>query len=189
MMAERPNTKEAAVTTLLRGLVLRAALISAGAVCAQGYPNRPIRMIVPFTAGGPTDVIARIVAQRLSETWGQQVVTENQPGASGNIGVVAAAKAAPDGYTVLAVSTGFLVNPSMYARVGYDPVKDFSPISLVASSPNVVIVHPSLPAKTLKELVDLIKAHPGNYSFAQLGLVRRRTSPANCSSCVMRPTS
>jgi tripartite-type tricarboxylate transporter receptor subunit TctC len=112
-------------------------------------------------------VIGRIVAQKLSEAWGQQVVTENQPGAGGNIGVVAAAKAAPDGYTVLAVSTGFLVNPSMYTRVGYDPIKDFSPITLVASSPNVVFVNPTVPAKTLKELVDVIKANPGKYSFSQ----------------------
>jgi tripartite-type tricarboxylate transporter receptor subunit TctC len=152
---------------LFRTLVALALLTVAHAALAQGYPGKPIRMIVPFAAGGPTDVIARIVAQKLSEAWGQQVVTENQPGAGGNIGVVAAAKAAPDGYTVLAVSTGFLVNPSMYARVGYDPINDFSPITLVASSPNIVFVNPAVPAKTLKELIDLIKANPGKYSFSQ----------------------
>jgi tripartite-type tricarboxylate transporter receptor subunit TctC len=155
------------MTMLVRSLTLLAALVCVDAALAQSYPNKTIRMIVPFAAGGPTDVIARIVAQKLSEAWGQQVVTENQPGAGGNIGVVAAAKAAPDGYTVLAVSTGFLVNPSMYARVGYDPVKDFAPITLVASSPNVVFVNPEVPAKTLKELIDLIKANPGKYSFSQ----------------------
>jgi tripartite-type tricarboxylate transporter receptor subunit TctC len=152
---------------LVRSLALLAALGCADAVLAQGYPSKPIRMIVPFAAGGPTDVIARIVAQKVSEAWGQQVVTENQPGAGGNIGVVAAAKAAPDGYTILMVSTGFLVNPSMYARVGYDPINDFSPITLVASSPNVVFVHPAVPAKSLKELIDAIKANPGKYSFSQ----------------------
>jgi len=166
MMAAQ-DTKEGAVTMLFRTLVVLAALGPADAALAQAYPSKPIRMIVPFAAGGPTDVIARIMAQKLSETWGQQVVTENQPGAGGNIGVVAAAKAAPDGYTVLAVSTGFLVNPSMYARVGYDPVKDFAPITLVASSPNVVFVNPTVPAKTLKELIDLIKANPSKYSFSQ----------------------
>jgi tripartite-type tricarboxylate transporter receptor subunit TctC len=155
------------MTMLFRTLVALALLTVAHAALAQGYPGKPIRMIVPFAAGGPTDVIARIVAQKLSEAWGQQVVTENQPGAGGNIGVVAAAKAAPDGYTVLAVSTGFLVNPSMYARVGYDPINDFSPITLVASSPNIVFVNPAVPAKTLKELIDLIKANPGKYSFSQ----------------------
>jgi tripartite-type tricarboxylate transporter receptor subunit TctC len=161
------DTKERAMTMLFRTLVALALVTGAGAAQAQPYPNKPIRMIVPFAAGGPTDVIARIVAQKLSEAWGQQVVTENQPGAGGNIGVVAAAKAAPDGYTVLAVSTGFLVNPSMYARVGYDPVKDFAPVTLVASSPNVVFVNPAVPAKTLRELIDLIKANPGKYSFSQ----------------------
>jgi tripartite-type tricarboxylate transporter receptor subunit TctC len=155
------------MTMLVRSLALLAALGCADAALAQGYPSKPIRMIVPFAAGGPTDVIARIVAQKVSEAWGQQVVTENQPGAGGNIGVVAAAKAAPDGYTILMVSTGFLVNPSMYARVGYDPVNDFSPITLVASSPNVVFVNPAVPAKTLKELIDVIKANPGKYSFSQ----------------------
>jgi tripartite-type tricarboxylate transporter receptor subunit TctC len=155
------------VTTMIRGLVLIAALIAADAASAQGYPNRSIRMIVPFAAGGPTDVIARVVAQKLGEAWGQQIVTENLPGAGGNTGIAMAAKAPADGYTILVVSTGFLVNPSMYGRVPYDPIKDFSPITLVASSPNVVFVNPAVPAKTLTELIGLIKASPGKYSFAQ----------------------
>src|SRR4029453_4272953 len=120
-----------------------------------------------FGAGGPTDVIARIIAQKLSEAWGQQVYTENLPGAGGNTGVATVARAPADGYTILVVSTGFMVNPSMYAKIPYDPIKDFAPITLVAASPNVVSVHPSFPAKTLKELVELVKAHPGKYSFAQ----------------------
>jgi tripartite-type tricarboxylate transporter receptor subunit TctC len=138
-----------------------------GDVWAQTYPTRSIRLIVPFAAGGPTDVIARIVAQKLSETLGQQVVTENIPGAGGNTGVAMVARSLADGYTVLVVSTGFIVNPSMYAKIPYDPIKDFSPITLVAASPNVVSVHPDFPAKTLKELADLVKANPGKYSFAQ----------------------
>src|SRR5262249_3411149 len=117
--------------------------------------------------GGPTDVIARIVAQKLSEIWGQQVYTENIPGAGGNTGVATGARAPAGGYTILLVSTGLRGNPSSYAKVPDAPVKVFSPINLVAGAPNVVAVNPSLPAKTLKELVDLVKGHPGKYSFAQ----------------------
>jgi tripartite-type tricarboxylate transporter receptor subunit TctC len=134
---------------------------------AQIYPTRSVRLIVPFAAGGPTDVIARIVAQKLSESWGQQVVTENVPGAGGNTGVTMAARSAADGYTILVVSTGFIVNPSMYARIPYDPIKDFSPITLVAASPNVISANPDFPARSMKELVDQVKANPGKHSFAQ----------------------
>jgi tripartite-type tricarboxylate transporter receptor subunit TctC len=134
---------------------------------AETYPAHPVRLIVPFAAAGPTDVIARIVAQKLSDAWGQQVYIENLPGAGGNTGIANAAKSKPDGYTMLVVSTGFIVNPSMYAKVPYDPLKEFSPITLVAASPNVISAHPSFPAKTLNELIDLVKAHPGTYSFAQ----------------------
>ncbi len=148
-------------------LALMAALIS-GAACAQDtYPDHKIRMIVPFAAGGPTDVIGRLVAERLSNVLGQQVYVENLPGAGGNLGVEIAKRAAPDGYTILVVSTGFIINPSMYTNIGYDPLKDFAPISLVAASPNVIIVHPSVPAKNLKELIALIKANPDKYSYAQ----------------------
>jgi tripartite-type tricarboxylate transporter receptor subunit TctC len=144
-----------------------SVLILAGNACAQSYPTRSVRLIVPFAAGGPTDVIARIVAQKLSEEWGQQVYTENIPGAGGNTGVAMAARSPPDGYTMLVVSTGFIVNPSMYAKIPYDPVKDFAPITLVAASPNVISVNPDVPAKSMKELIDLVKANPGKYSFAQ----------------------
>jgi tripartite-type tricarboxylate transporter receptor subunit TctC len=146
---------------------LLCAVIGSGQCSAQTYPVRPVRLIVPFGAGGPTDVIARIIAQKLSEAWGQQVYTENIPGAGGNTGVATVARAPADGYTILVVSTGFMVNPSMYAKIPYDPVKDFAPITLVAASPNVISVHPTFPAKTLKEMVELVKAHPGKYSFAQ----------------------
>src|SRR5512132_995309 len=146
---------------------LLCAAIGSGQSSAQTYPARPVRLIVPFGAGGPTDVIARLVAQKLSEGWGQQVYIENVPGAGGNTGVAMVARAQADGYTMLVVSTGFMVNPSMYAKVPYDPVKDFAPITLVAASPNVISVNPEFPPKTLRELVDLVKSHPGKYSFAQ----------------------
>jgi len=153
---------------LLRFAFMLTAALTSGAVCAQGnYPDHKIRMIVPFAAGGPTDVIGRLVAERLSDVLGQQVYVENLPGAGGNLGVETAKRAAPDGYTIVVVSTGFIINPSMYTTIGYDPLKDFAPISLVAASPNVVMVHPSVPAKTLKELVDFVKANPGKYSYAQ----------------------
>jgi tripartite-type tricarboxylate transporter receptor subunit TctC len=144
-----------------------AALFAAPGRAADNYPDHKVRVIVPFAAGGPTDVIGRMVAERLSDAWGQQLYVENMPGAGGNIGVEAAGRAAPDGYTIVVVSTGFIINPSMYSKIGYDPVKDFTPISLVAASPNVVTVHPSVPAKDLKELIALIKANPGKYSYAQ----------------------
>jgi tripartite-type tricarboxylate transporter receptor subunit TctC len=157
---------------VFRALAASAALIlsmlaPAGNAAAEGYPAKPVRLIVPFAAGGPTDVIARIVAQKLSESFGQQVVTENIPGAGGNTGVTMVGRAPADGYTILVVSTGFIVNPSMYAKISYDPVKDFAPITLVAASPNVVSVNPDFPAKSMKELVDLVKPNPGKYSFAQ----------------------
>jgi tripartite-type tricarboxylate transporter receptor subunit TctC len=159
--------REDAVQAIVRSFIALAALAMAVPASAQSYPTRSVRLIVPFAAGGPTDVIARIVAQKLSEAWGQQVVTENVPGAGGNTGVAMAARARPDGYTVLVVSTGFIVNPSMYSRIPYDPIKDFAPITLVAASPNVISVNPEVPAKSLKDLVALVKANPGKYSFAQ----------------------
>src|SRR5215472_15966985 len=148
--------------SLAIGLSLAAPGRAAGT-----YRDHKVRLIVPFAAGGPTDVIARMVSERLSEAWGQQLYVENMPGAGGNLGVETAGRAAPDGYTIVVVSTGFLINPSMYSKIGYDPVRDFAPISLVAATPNVVTVHPSVAAKDLKELIALIKANPGKYSFAQ----------------------
>src|SRR5580698_5111051 len=151
----------AALRTATRLVALFAGLVLGTQAFAQSaYPDHKIRMIVPFAAGGPTDVIGRLVAERLSDVLGQQVYVENLPGAGGNLGVETAKRAAPDGYTIVAVSTGFIINPSMYTTIGYDPLKDFAPISLVAASPNVITVHPSVAAKNLKELIDLIKANP-----------------------------
>jgi tripartite-type tricarboxylate transporter receptor subunit TctC len=153
-------------------LLLAAVLLLGGLspASAQGYPNRPVRVVVGFPAGGPTDVIARMVAQKLSDALGQQFFVENIGGAGGNTASGQVARATPDGYTVMAISTGFVVNPSLYARVPYDPVKDFAAVTLVAVSPNVVVVNPSVAAKSLPELVRLIKDNPGKYSFAGPGV-------------------
>ena len=150
------------------GLLMSAAL--AAAAQAENYPAKNVRVVVPFAAAGPTDVIARIVGQKLAELYGHQFYIENVPGAGGNTGTAQVAKAPADGYTLLVVSTGFIVNPSLYARVPYDPVNDFAPVTLVAASPNVLVVNPDVPAKSVKELVALIKASPGKYSYAQPAL-------------------
>ena len=153
-------------------LLLAAALLlgCVPAASAQGYPNRPVRVVVGFPPGGPTDVIARIVSQKLSDALGQQFFVENIGGAGGNTASGQVARATPDGYTIMVISTGFVVNPSLYAKVPYDAVKDFTAITLVAVSPNVVAVNPSVPAKSLPELVQLIRANPGKYSFAGPGV-------------------
>src|SRR6202011_765439 len=119
------------------------------------YPNHPVKVIVPFAAAGPTDVIARMLAQRLSERLGQQFYVENHAGAGG--------------YSVLVVSSSFVVNPSLYAKIPYDPYKDFAPVTLAAASPNVLVVHPSVPAKSVKELIELVRANPGKYNYAMPG--------------------
>ena len=152
---------------LLAAMWLLSVVVAAS---AQGYPNKPVRIVVGFTAGGPTDAIARIVAQKLSDSLGQQFVVENIGGAGGNTAAGQVARATPDGYTIMAISTGFIVNPSLYAKVPYDAVKDFAPVTLVAVSPNVVVVNPSVPAKTLPELVTLIRENPGKYSYAGPGV-------------------
>jgi tripartite-type tricarboxylate transporter receptor subunit TctC len=156
---------------VLRAVVAAVLLLFGAAPSfAEGYPNKPVRVVVGFPAGGPTDVIARIVAQKLSDSLGQHFYVENLGGAGGNIASGQVARATPDGYTIMAVSTGFVVNPSLYAKVPYDAVKDFAPVTLIAVSPNVVVVNPSVPAKTLPELVQLIRDNPGKYSFAGPGI-------------------
>jgi len=154
----------------------------AGAQTAAHYPDHPVRLLVGFAAGGPTDVIARIVAQKLSVALGQQFYVDDKPGAGGNIANAEVAKATPDGYTLAVVSTGFMVNMSLYAKVPYDAVKDFAPITMVAYSPNVIVVNPSVPAKSVKELIALIKANPSKYSFAGPGIGSTPHFRVNCSS-------
>jgi tripartite-type tricarboxylate transporter receptor subunit TctC len=135
----------------------------------QAYPARQVRVIVPFAPGGPPDAAARLIAHRLSESLGKQFYVENLPGASGNIGTGQAAKAAPDGYTVLITVNNLVINPPLFEKVPYDPYKDFAPVSLAVRYSSTLAVNPSVPAKTVGELVDLIKANPGKYSFASPG--------------------
>ena len=158
------------MTSIIRLLAICAGLLVAGSAVAGPYPDHPVRLVVGFAAGGPTDVIARIVAEKLSASLGQQFYVEDKPGAGSNIASAEVAKAAPDGYTLTVVSTGFMVNMSLYAHVPYDAVKDFAPITMVAYSPNVLVINPSLPAKSVKELIALIKANPSKYSFAGPGI-------------------
>ena len=136
---------------------------------AQAYPTRTVRAVVAFAPGGVTDTFARLMAQKLTEQLGKQVYVENIAGASGNIGTGQVAKAAPDGYTILFAFSSHVVNPTLFARVPYDPIKDFDPVTLAVASTTVLTVNPSVPANTVKELVDLIKANPGKYSFGSAG--------------------
>src|SRR5262245_22875891 len=136
---------------------------------AQTYPARPVRVIVPFGPGGPTDVFARLLAQKLSEQLGTQFYVENIGGAGGNIGATRAAQAAPDGYTLLIDGANLVLNPALYPHVAYDPAKDFDPITIAVNAPAIVTVHPTVAAQTVKELVELIRANPGKYSFASPG--------------------
>ena len=138
-------------------------------VWAQAYPTRPIRAVVAFAPGGVTDTFARLMAQKLSEQLGNQVYVENIPGATGNIGTGQVAKAAPDGYTILFAFSSHVVNPTLFARLPYDPVNDFEPVMLAVASTTVLTVNPAVPANTVKELVELIKANPGKYSFSSAG--------------------
>jgi tripartite-type tricarboxylate transporter receptor subunit TctC len=156
---------------IVAGLAGLSLALPAGASWAQDFPKRQITMVVPFAAGGSTDLVARLLAQKLTEQMGVNVIVENRAGAGGNIGAAAVAKAEPDGYTVLygTISTHTL-NPLMAKRSAYDPVKDFEPIALVGSIPNVMIVHPSVPAKDVKELIAAAKADPAKFSYASSGV-------------------
>jgi tripartite-type tricarboxylate transporter receptor subunit TctC len=159
---------------LLRAIAAFAALLVAGPCLAQTsasgpYPTRPIRLVAPFAPGGPVDVGARLLAPKLQEALGVQVYVDNVPGGSGNIGTGQVAKAAGDGHTVLVISSGFVVNPSMF-KLTYDWEKELAPVSLVGLAPQVILVHPSVPANDMKELIALVKANPGKYSFGSAGL-------------------
>jgi tripartite-type tricarboxylate transporter receptor subunit TctC len=158
---------------LVRLIVVLAVsiVLACGPAGAEStYPSKPVRLIVPFAPAGPTDVFARLLAQKLSAKLGQQFFVENQAGAGGNLGMGNAARAAPDGYSVVFVSTSYIVNPSLFAKIPYDPYKDFAPVTLAAVSPNLLSVHPSIPAHNVKELVAFLKANPGKYGFASAGL-------------------
>ena len=147
-----------------------AVALTAGFAAAEEYPTRPVRLVVPFAAGGPTDVISRVVAQKLSEGMGQQVVVDNRAGAGGNIGMGLVATAAPDGYTMVVVSSSFVVNPGLYKSIPYDPYKSFEPVSNMAASPNVFTVHPTIAAKSMKDLLALVAVDPKKFSVATPGI-------------------
>jgi len=136
---------------------------------AQNYPARPVKVIVPVGPGGANDTSSRLIAQKLSESMGQQFFVENLPGGGGNIGIAAAAKSAPDGYTLLSAAPSFVINPSLYAKIPYDPFADFAPVTLVCATTHVIAVHPSLPANSVQELIALAKANPGKYSYGSAG--------------------
>lgn len=150
--------------------VVCAAFFAALPASAAGYPDHPVKIIVPFAAGGPTDVMARLVAAKLTEKLGQRFYIEDIAGAGGNIGTVNVAKAPGDGYTILFASSSYVVNPSLYKNCPYDPYKDFIPVVLAAVTPNILIVNPSIQAKTAKELIELIKANPNKFTDASPGI-------------------
>src|SRR6516162_930026 len=170
--AGSPRSGEVLERVCLRATVMLAVLLLlASPVAAQGsYPDHPVRLIAPFAPGGPVDVVARVLAPRLAERLGQPFYVENHPGGSGNIGTALVARAASDGYTVLVISSTLVVNPSLFARLGFDTTADLAPVSLVGVSPQVLLVHPSVPAASVMELVAWVKASPGRYSYAHAGL-------------------
>ena len=156
--------------TYIIALTFAAAAVFALPVSAQGYPAKPVRMIIPFSAGGAADVPGRIVTQKLAEVLRQQVVVENRPGAGSTIGADLAAKAAPDGYTVFMISNTHFVSAALHKKLAYDSLNDFTPVTQITSAPNVMVVHPSLPAKSVAELVQLAKSKPGDIRFASGGV-------------------
>ena len=161
MNAKKGRWPQAACAALLLAL--------AGAVAAQGYPNRPVRVVIPFGAGGSTDVLIRIVANKLPETLGQQVVIDNRTGAGGMIGTDIVAKSNPDGYTILGTGSPHAIFPNLYKKVPYDTLKDFTPIINIASQPYGLAVHPSLPVKSVPDLIALAKKEPGKHNYASSG--------------------
>ena len=160
------------MSNLLSRITMAAAVLlalSSAAIAADDYPNRPVRLIIPFPPGGSNDVVGRLVAKQLSEKLGQQVFVDNRGGAGGVIGLTAAAAAAPDGYTLGIASIAHAVNPSLH-KLEYDPIKSFTPVSILATGPNVLVVNPELPVKSVKELIALAKQKPGELNYASAGV-------------------
>jgi tripartite-type tricarboxylate transporter receptor subunit TctC len=157
--------------SILRASLLIVTTITASTLPgdADTYPSRPVRVIVPFAPGGPTDVTARLIVNKLAEQTGKQFYVENVGGAGGNVGEARAAQSAPDGYTLLVTGGNHVNNPSLYAHMPYDPIKDFASVTIATDQPVVLAINPSVPAKSVKELVDLVRATPGKYSFASPG--------------------
>ena len=166
-MATRLQTR---MRNICAGLIATAiALAAAPNAVAQNYPAGPMRIVVPFTPGGGTDILSRILAQKLNESWGQPVVVENRAGAGGTLGTAIVAKAAGDGQTILVMPAGYAGNPSLYKKLPYDQNKELAPVSLLASGPLVLVVHPSLPVKSIKELVAFARARPGDLNYGSPG--------------------
>jgi len=153
---------------ILRSAIFAVLALAAGFAQSQQYPTKPVRIIAPFAPGGGTDFIARLIAQKLTERLGQQVIVENKPGAGGNLGAEFAIKSAPDGYTLLLVAGSYTVNPSLY-KLSFDPVNDITPLVQLSQGPFVVAVHPSVPANNLKELIELARRQPDQLSYASAG--------------------
>src|SRR3954469_8133016 len=150
-------------------LLVLAALGAVPAWAQDMYPSKPVKFILPFPPGGGTDILGRLIGEKLAASLGQPVVIENRGGAGGNVGAEAAARSAPDGYTIVLVAPSLAISPSLYSKLNYDPVNDFAPIALVAQVPNVMITHPSVPATTLAEFIALAKARPGALNFGSGG--------------------
>ena len=156
-------------------VVLLAIAVHTGHVSAQptspvrGFPLKPVRLVVGFPAGSSSDIVGRILGQKMSESLGEQVLVDNRPGAAGNLGIGFVAKAPPDGYTLVLATASIAVSPSMYANLGYDPVSDLAPVARLTSIPNVLLIHPSVPARTLRQFIALARAHPGKLNFGSGG--------------------
>jgi tripartite-type tricarboxylate transporter receptor subunit TctC len=155
---------------ILSMLVIGSCALVSGAALAQAYPSKTIRLIMPFPPGGPTDIVGRLVAAKVSEQVGQSIVADSRPGASGNVGLEIASKAPPDGYTIVLASPVIALSPLLYTKLNYDPQKDLAPISLVGAVRNVLVVHPSVPAKTVKELVEIARKNPGKLNYGSGGI-------------------
>ena len=152
---------------LLATVFASISTVLCGQAIAQIYPAKPIRIIVPFPAGGTSDILTRLIGAKLTESWGQQVLADNRPGANGNIGADMVARAAPDGYTLVLMDVGNLaISPSVFAKMPFDIIRDFSPVTVVSYSPHILATHPSMPAKTVKEIINLAKARPGKLNYA-----------------------
>ena len=158
------------ISRLAAAAILAVLCPAAGTALAQGFPAKPVRMVVPFAAGGAVDTVARALGQKLTEAWKQPVVVDNRPGAGGNIGADAVAKAAPDGYTVLITTHGFAISPGLYRKLPFDTLKDFIPVTQLTSSYVILVCNPKLPAASLKELIALAKSKPGEVNYGSTGI-------------------